>query len=316
MMLQRKAIAGPGAASSRSAARVGVAPLPQQPRLRGSVIRRFKENNEETEMEMAKRREMEEVRRRQEEAINKIRESTQDAASSAKQEIKKLLQVPLLLQDVRQVVDTVDRSSAGKGYSAAVQVPIWMPAFTRRREIFVGRIAMLGFAASCALEIFTANHLGPIRQFQLWSGLDDSTVVAITLGIIAYNVLGGLGPWSPTFAPENLRDVAKRPPGPPNAIPAKLGDWLGISGWGFTKRNELFHGRLAMMGFLFAFINELKTGRGALGQVAGYLGIIPDAAWYSACLNGFVVFSALMLGASILFPSRLQGSNASEDDIY
>ncbi len=39
------------------------------------------------------------------------------------------------------------------------------------------------------------------------------------------------------------QDVAKRPPGPPNAIPAKLGDWLGISGWGFTKRNEVRSGR-------------------------------------------------------------------------
>lgn len=30
-------------------------------------------------------------------------------------------------------------------------------------------------------------------------------MVALIMGIIAYNVLGGLGPWSPTFAPENLR---------------------------------------------------------------------------------------------------------------
>ncbi|PNW84502.1 hypothetical protein CHLRE_03g146147v5 [Chlamydomonas reinhardtii] len=307
MMLTRKAIAGPGVVSSRSTARAGVAPVPLQPRLRSSVVRRFKENNEETDLEMQRRREMEEVRRRQEEAINKIRDSAQDVGNSAKQEIKK---------DVRQVVDTVEASSAGKGYSSAIRVPIWMPAFTRRREVFMGRIAMVAFAVSCGLEIFTADHLGPIRQVQLWSGLDESTVVALIMGIIAYNVLGGLGPWSPTFAPENLRDVARRPRGPPSDLPAKVGDWLGISGWGFTKRNEVFHGRLAMMGFLFAFINEMKTGRGALGQVAGYLGIIPDAAWYSACLNGFIVFSALMLGASILFPSRLQGSNASEDDIY
>lgn len=41
----------------------------------------------------------------------------------------------LLTQDVRQVVDTVEASSAGKGYSSAIRVPIWMPAFTRRREV-------------------------------------------------------------------------------------------------------------------------------------------------------------------------------------
>lgn len=42
MMLTRKAIAGPGVVSSRSTARAGVAPVPLQPRLRSSVVRRFK----------------------------------------------------------------------------------------------------------------------------------------------------------------------------------------------------------------------------------------------------------------------------------
>ncbi len=38
-------------------------------------------------------------------------------------------------QDVGRVVETVDRSSAGKGYSSAVRVPWYVPAFTRRREV-------------------------------------------------------------------------------------------------------------------------------------------------------------------------------------
>lgn len=39
-------------------------------------------------------------------------------------------------QDVTRAVDTVDRTSVGKGYaSTGVKVPIWMPAFTRRREV-------------------------------------------------------------------------------------------------------------------------------------------------------------------------------------
>ncbi|PNH05957.1 Photosystem II protein, chloroplastic, partial [Tetrabaena socialis] len=284
---------------------------------RAAIIRRFKESDAEAEERM---RRAEEVIRKQEAGIQEAARKAGDTVGDVKDKVKGKAQA-----DVNRVAETVDYAGAGKGYSAeAVKVPFWMPAFTRRREVFVGRIAMLGFLATCALETFTAQHLGPIRQVQLWSGLSDSSVVAITLAIIAYNVVGGLGPWSPTFSPENLRDLAKRPTGPPTDFPSppvtqptdfSFGQWLGISGWGFTKRNELFHGRLAMLGFFFAFINELRTGRGAMGQVAGYLGVAPDNAFYAAALNGFVLFTALMVGASILFPSRLQGNTAAEDDI-
>jgi hypothetical protein len=33
------------------------------------------------------------------------------------------------------------------------KAPNWLPAFTRRREIFAGRLAILGFAAACAFEV-------------------------------------------------------------------------------------------------------------------------------------------------------------------
>ncbi|EFJ45419.1 hypothetical protein VOLCADRAFT_94261 [Volvox carteri f. nagariensis] len=276
---------------------------------RCAVVRRFKENDD-LEADIQKRKEREQVIRKQEELIQQAAENAGKAAGSAKDELKR---------DVTRAVETVERSSAGKGYSAAaVKVPLWMPAFTRRREIFVGRIAMVGFFATCVLEILTANHLGPIRQVQMWTGMDTATITAMLMGIVIYNALGGLGPWSPTFSPENLRDVARRPTGPPSVLvnPLNLGKLLGISGWGFTKRNELFHGRLAMLGFAAAVVGELKTGRGALSQLAGYLGIIPDDTYYSAVMNGFIVFAALMLGMSILFPSRLQGAAPSEDDIF
>ncbi|GIL77118.1 hypothetical protein Vretifemale_6666 [Volvox reticuliferus] len=264
-------------------------------------------------MDAQKRKDREEVIRKQEERLQQQAQQAANnmskAAGSTKEE---------LLRDVNRAIETVERSSAGKGYAHAVKVPVWIPAFTRRREIFVGRIAMVGFFATCVLEILTANHLGPIRQVQMWSGLDTATATAILMGIVVYNVLGGLGPWSPTFAPENLRDVARRPTGPPSVLvnPFNLGKLLGVSGWGFTKRNELFHARLAMLGFAAAVVGELKTGRGALGQLAGYLGLMPDETFYTAVINGFIVFAALMLGMSILFPSQLQGAAASEDDIY
>lgn len=45
--------------------------------------------------------------------------------------------------------------------------------------------------------------------------------------------------------PLPAQDVAKRPEGPPTKIMSPLdpGRFLGISAWGFTKRNEIFHVR-------------------------------------------------------------------------
>lgn len=37
--------------------------------------------------------------------------------------------------------------------------------------------------------------------------------------------------------------------------------------FGFTKANELFVGRLAQLGFAFALIGEIITGKGALAQL-------------------------------------------------
>ncbi len=42
-------------------------------------------------------------------------------------------------------------------------------------------------------------------QVQLWSGLQHDSVLAVFTAIAAYNLIAGLGPWSPTFSPENLR---------------------------------------------------------------------------------------------------------------
>jgi hypothetical protein len=55
-----------------------------------------------------------------------------------------------------------------------------MPAFTRRREIFVGRIAMVGFFAACAWETFLTNHPSIMRQVSMGTGLDVGTVVGAT----------------------------------------------------------------------------------------------------------------------------------------
>merc|ERR1712032_1575886 len=44
------------------------------------------------------------------------------------------------------------------------------------------------------------------------------------------------------------------------------GKFFGVSGFGFTKANELFVGRMAQLGFAASLIGEAITGKGALAQ--------------------------------------------------
>lgn len=59
-----------------------------------------------------------------------------------------------------------------------------------------------------------------------------------------------LNPFGPTFDSDNQQDVKKRPRGPTQKVsdPSKPQEYLGVSsGFGFTKKNELFVGRVAML---------------------------------------------------------------------
>ena len=82
---------------------------------------------------------------------------------------------------------------------------------------------------------------------------------AIVIGIVGFNVLTALNPASPTFSSSNQADVKKRPSGPiqnPKINPISDPQaFLGIDkGFGFTRKNELFVGRMAMIGFASAII--------------------------------------------------------------
>lgn len=65
----------------------------------------------------------------------------------------------------------------------------------------MGRIAMVAFAVSCGLEIFTADHLGPIRQVR--SGSRRSPWVPIHGGCSAGPLSPALSAPSPYFVPPN-----------------------------------------------------------------------------------------------------------------
>uniref|UniRef100_A0A7S3VK19 Uncharacterized protein n=1 Tax=Dunaliella tertiolecta TaxID=3047 RepID=A0A7S3VK19_DUNTE len=146
-----------------------------------------------------------------------------------------------------------------------VQVDPLIPAFTRRREVFASRFAMAGLGIACVLEAVLPDHPGLLVQAsQLTGGLvEPATVYFLYLGIVAYNTERGSSLWGPTFEEANLQDVAKRPKGPPGAAIDPFNhpmQFLGINGWGFTKRNEIFHGRIAMLSYFAALVRGIRIG--------------------------------------------------------
>jgi len=150
-------------------------------------------------------------------------------------------------------------------------------AFTRRREIFVGRTAMTGFF-TCVLGEFLTGK-GALGQLRLETSLNPSILKALVGTIVVFNLVTALLP-NATFSEENQKDVRKRPAGgvqkpqQKNLVQDPRGT-LGISesGFGFTKKNELFVGRVAMLGFAAELIGEeLTGGKGPMAQIGIPLG--------------------------------------------
>ncbi|GFH23012.1 photosystem II protein, partial [Haematococcus lacustris] len=115
-------------------------------------------------------------------------------------------------------------------------------------------------------------------------------------------------------------DVAKRPAGPPTASvsPLDFKRFLGISNFGgFTKANEVFNGRLAMLGFTAALLQQLRlggvSGPGPIAQVATFLDSNPSAL-YDMVPMAFVAWSVLWAG--LAFVNGKPGSIEGETEIY
>lgn len=189
-----------------------------------------------------------------------------------------------------------DNSIAPAYSPSAVRVNPLLPSFTRRREVFVGRLAMLGFLSACIGEEMTGN--GIIGQVQDYTGWSSTAVVAAFVAIIGYNFIGALSPASPTFSEENQKDVSKRPDGPAQG---NVAEGLSITTFGFSKKNELFTGRTAMLGFAAALVGDVLTSKGPIAQVAGYLHTEANAAFYDTAKLGFVVFVGGILALATVF---------------
>nr|AEK26371.1 chloroplast photosystem II subunit [Sedum alfredii] len=139
--------------------------------------------------------------------------------------------------------------------------------FTKQNELFVGRVAMIGFAASILGEAVTGK--GILAQLNLETGIPIYEAEPLLLFFILFTLLGAIGALG-----DRGRFVDDPPTGLEKAVipPGKgLRSAFGLSEggplFGFTKSNELFVGRLAQLGFAFSLIGEIITGKGALAQL-------------------------------------------------
>ncbi|KAI8112636.1 hypothetical protein M9434_003957 [Picochlorum sp. BPE23] len=138
--------------------------------------------------------------------------------------------------------------------------------FTKSNELFVGRMAMLGIASSIIGELLTGK--GAIAQLGLETGLSLTDVDGFILGLIGFNLVAALLPTKGKFVADE-DELEDRPEGVLQDPSISVLDWrrfFGIKGFGFTKENELFVGRMAQLGFAISLIGEALTGKGILAQ--------------------------------------------------
>jgi len=155
------------------------------------------------------------------------------------------------------------------------------PAFTRRREIFIGRVAMVGFVSAVLGEVLTGR--GALSQLGIYTGRSPVTIALLIFGVVSFNYLAAINPRSPTWSYENQVDVSKRDREPP----------------AFQRQVEVYVGRLAMFGFFMSLLGELNTGgRGPLWQLGIRVIANPQTTAYAlAVWVGFAAFSAITLSA-------------------
>lgn len=145
--------------------------------------------------------------------------------------------------------------------------------FTKDNELFVGRMAMIGVAASLFGEVITGK--GAIAQLGLETGVTNLFELDwAILFLIAFNFIAAFAPTSGKFVPEeDFSNDKKGALQDPSISVTDPKQFFGFSGFGFSKANELFVGRLAQLGFAASLIGEAITGQGILGQIGLETGI-------------------------------------------
>ncbi|KAF0895595.1 hypothetical protein E2562_013904 [Oryza meyeriana var. granulata] len=177
--------------------------------------------------------------------------------------------------------------------------------FTKENELFVGRVAMLGFAASLLGEAVTGK--GILSQLNLETGIPIYEAEPLLLFFILFTLLGAIGALGDRgrFVDDATGiERAVIPPG--KGFRAALGLSEGGPLFGFTKANELFVGRLAQLGIAFSLIGEIITGKGALAQLNIETGVPVNE------IEPLLLFSILLFFFAAINPGT--GKFVTDDD--
>lgn len=162
--------------------------------------------------------------------------------------------------------------------------------WTPENEVFVSRMAMLGFGSAVIGEYITGN--GILAQLSYEIGLQQTQVGLFLAGLVGFNLVASLLPNSGTFKrTSSSSTTSTEVVGPLQDPTITLLDgpkrFFGVTDWGFTPQNELFAGRLASLGIVAAILGELATGLGPVGQLSAETGVSTQniffvlAAWAS-----------------------------------
>jgi hypothetical protein len=101
-------------------------------------------------------------------------------------------------------------------------------------QLFVGRLAMVGFAFAVIGEIVTGK--GALAQLNIETGVPISEIEPLVLALIAFNTVAALLPASGRF--EDTEDDRRQPGAlqdPRISLASSPKKFLGITGFGFTK---------------------------------------------------------------------------------
>jgi len=178
------------------------------------------------------------------------------------------------------------------------QTPLRL-GFTKENELFVGRAAMLGFAFSLIGELLTGKGALAQLGYEIFDDkLNIEQVDGLVLGLIAFNLIAAILPASGTFVKdEEEEEPVKGSLQDPRKSLLKPFDFFGVKGFGFTKENELFVGRMAQLGFAASLIGETLTGKGPLAQFDIETGTsLRDTEFGLLVFIGFFFFAAINPG--------------------
>jgi photosystem II 22kDa protein len=139
-----------------------------------------------------------------------------------------------------------------------------------------------------------------LSQLKFETGVPITDLDGIVVGLIAFNLIAALLPASGKLVlPEE--ELKSRPDGAlqdPTISILQPKRFFGFSGFGFTKENELFVGRMAQLGFAAALLGEAVTGLGPLGQLGLETGIPLNEAEPLLLLSiAFTLFAAVNEGS-------------------